>query len=187
MMHGREKSDPAVVASKPTNKAGRPAAEPVERRAGTKGNADQQSTLRAQNRERVTQALDRDTASRKAKEEGTVHRASAPCQHRHAPEGVLRAEAQRRAWRGRGDMAGLRGRPRAQARGPAWPGPPGSLPAATVPPAVHTEGGRAAKAAGDRRPGRQDCPESGRHGAERDLRGRLPRVLVRVPTRTRPA
>ena len=59
MMHGREKSDSAIVAVKPTNKAGRPAAEPVEPRAGTKGNADQQSTRRAQDRESVSQALDR--------------------------------------------------------------------------------------------------------------------------------
>jgi group II intron reverse transcriptase/maturase len=44
---------------KPANKAGQPAAELVERRAGTEGNAGQQSTLRAQNREGVTQALDR--------------------------------------------------------------------------------------------------------------------------------
>ena len=50
MMHGREKSDPAIVAGKPTNKAERSAAEPVERRAGAKGNANQQSTDRAQNR-----------------------------------------------------------------------------------------------------------------------------------------
>jgi len=59
MMNGREKSDPAIVARKPTNKAGSPAAEPVERRAGAEGNADQRSTLRAQTRDRVTQALDR--------------------------------------------------------------------------------------------------------------------------------
>ena len=58
-MSGREKSDSAIVAMKPTNTAGRPAAEPVERRAAAKGNADQQSTLRTQGRERVTQALDR--------------------------------------------------------------------------------------------------------------------------------
>jgi hypothetical protein len=58
-MHGREKSDSAILATKPTNKAGRPAAEPVERRAGTEGNAEQQSTRRAQNRESVSQALDR--------------------------------------------------------------------------------------------------------------------------------
>ena len=54
MMHGHEKSDPAIVAVKLANKianspvahcAGEPAvAEPVEPRAGTKGNAGQQST-----------------------------------------------------------------------------------------------------------------------------------------------
>ena len=33
MMHGPGKSDSAIVAVKPTNKAGRPAAEPVERMA----------------------------------------------------------------------------------------------------------------------------------------------------------
>ena len=38
-MHGPEKSDPAIVAVKPTNKAERSAAEPVERRARAKGNA----------------------------------------------------------------------------------------------------------------------------------------------------
>src|SRR6266568_420429 len=59
MMHEREKSDPAIVAVKPTNKAERSAAEPVEPRAGTKGNADQHSTCRAQNRATVSQALER--------------------------------------------------------------------------------------------------------------------------------
>ena len=48
MMHGREKSDLAVVAVKPTNKVEQSAAELVEPRAGTKGNAGQQSTRRAQ-------------------------------------------------------------------------------------------------------------------------------------------
>jgi RNA-directed DNA polymerase len=37
MMHGREKSDSAIVAGKPTNKAGQLAAEPVEPRAEAKG------------------------------------------------------------------------------------------------------------------------------------------------------
>jgi RNA-directed DNA polymerase len=69
MMHGHEKSDPEIVAirtnaggmrrEKPANKAVLTAAELVERRAGTKGNADQQSTLRAQDRAGVSQALDR--------------------------------------------------------------------------------------------------------------------------------
>src|SRR5712664_4265141 len=58
-MHDLEKSDSAVVAAKSPNKAGSPAAEAVEPRAGTKGNADQQSTHRTQTRERVTQALNR--------------------------------------------------------------------------------------------------------------------------------
>ena len=62
MMHDREKSDPAIVAAKPTNKATASkavAAEPVEPRAGTKRNADEHSTHRTLGRARVTQALDR--------------------------------------------------------------------------------------------------------------------------------
>ena len=69
MTHGHEKSDSAIVAVKPTNKAERSAAEqsaaeptaaePVERRAETKGNAGQQSTHRAQSRASVSQALER--------------------------------------------------------------------------------------------------------------------------------
>ena len=69
MMYGHEKSRSAIVAVKPTNNAERPAAEqsavaptaaePVERRAETKGNAGQQSTCRAQSRVSVSQALER--------------------------------------------------------------------------------------------------------------------------------
>src|ERR1700694_1886193 len=69
MMHGPEKSDPAIVAVKPANKAARSATEPsvkehvaaaaVERGAGTKGNADWQSTHRTQSRVSVSQALER--------------------------------------------------------------------------------------------------------------------------------
>ena len=69
MMHGGGKSDFAIVAVKPANKAEfsaaeRSAAEPtvaesVERRAGTEGNADQQSTRRTQSRVSVAQALER--------------------------------------------------------------------------------------------------------------------------------
>jgi hypothetical protein len=58
VMNESKKSDPAVVAVKPTNKAGSDSvAEPVEPRAGAEGNANQQSTRRAQNRDRVPQAL----------------------------------------------------------------------------------------------------------------------------------
>jgi RNA-directed DNA polymerase len=59
MTHGHEKSDSVIVAKKPPNKAGKPAAEAVEPRAGTKGNTGQQRTHRAQIRESVSQALDR--------------------------------------------------------------------------------------------------------------------------------
>src|SRR5215831_16272141 len=68
MMNGPEKSDSAIVATKLANKAGPSAgrsageptaAEPGERRAGTKGNAGQQSTRRTQSRESVSQALER--------------------------------------------------------------------------------------------------------------------------------
>jgi group II intron reverse transcriptase/maturase len=69
MMHGHEKSDSVIVAVKPANKVVRPdaeqsaaepvAAEPVEPRTETKGNAGQQSTCRAQSRVSVSQALER--------------------------------------------------------------------------------------------------------------------------------
>src|SRR6202049_184592 len=59
MMHGHEKSDHAIVAVKPANNAEQSAAELVEPRAGTKGNAGQQSTRRTQCRESVSQALER--------------------------------------------------------------------------------------------------------------------------------
>src|ERR1700752_3278080 len=74
MMHGREKSDSAIVAVKPTNKAVPTAAEPVEPRAGAKGNARQQSTHRTQGRERVTQALESvRQAARQRKKESSPH------------------------------------------------------------------------------------------------------------------
>jgi RNA-directed DNA polymerase len=62
MMNDREKSDPAIVAAKPANNASASktdAAELVEPRVGTKRNTADQSTHRAQNRDRVSQALDR--------------------------------------------------------------------------------------------------------------------------------
>lgn len=59
MTHEREKSDSAIVATKPTNNAEQSAAEPVEPRVEAEGNASQQSTCRAQDRESVSQALER--------------------------------------------------------------------------------------------------------------------------------
>jgi group II intron reverse transcriptase/maturase len=59
MMDGDEKSDRAIVASKPANEAERSASEPVERRARTKGNADRRSTRQAQRWESVSPELER--------------------------------------------------------------------------------------------------------------------------------
>ena len=69
MMHGHEKTDLAIVAEKRANKAahdvveqstaGAAAAEPVEPRAGTKGNTDWQSTHWTQSQVRVSQAPER--------------------------------------------------------------------------------------------------------------------------------
>jgi len=70
MMHGREKSESAIVAMKSANKVGRPAAELMEPRADAKGNASQQRTRRAQDRESVSQALERiRNAARQRKKE----------------------------------------------------------------------------------------------------------------------
>ena len=63
MMHGHEKSDHAIVAGKPTNKAEGSAAELVERRAGTEGNARQLSTRRTPSRVSVTQDVGTSTAA----------------------------------------------------------------------------------------------------------------------------
>ena len=59
MMHGPEKSDSPIVATKPTNKVARAAAEPVERRGETKENAEKLRMRRTQCRESVSQQLDR--------------------------------------------------------------------------------------------------------------------------------
>jgi hypothetical protein len=74
MMHEREKSDPAVVAVKPVNNAERSAAESVEPRAGTEGNASQHSTGRAQKRATVSQGLERirQVAGQRTKEKFTT-------------------------------------------------------------------------------------------------------------------
>ena len=74
MMHGREKSDLAIRAKKPANKAGPPAAEWAEQRAGTEGNTGQPRTRRTQSRESVSQGLGRVryAARRRKKEKFTA-------------------------------------------------------------------------------------------------------------------
>src|SRR6266511_3169724 len=74
MTHRREKSDSATVAMKPANKAGQPAAERVERRAGAEGNMVEPRTCRTLSRESVPQGLDRvrQTAKARKKERFTA-------------------------------------------------------------------------------------------------------------------
>ena len=59
MMHGREKSDSAIVAMKPTNKAERPLRSRWSQGRRPRGTRSQQSTHRTQSRASVSQALER--------------------------------------------------------------------------------------------------------------------------------
>ena len=74
MMNEDEKSDPAIVAATPANKAEQSVAEHAEPRAGTEGNAGARNTFRAQNREDVPQSLDRvrEAAKQRKKEKFTA-------------------------------------------------------------------------------------------------------------------
>jgi RNA-directed DNA polymerase len=79
-MNGREKSHSAIVAVKPTNKAERSVAEPVEPRAGIEGNAEQDGTPRTPSREEegASHGLDR---VRKAAKERKKERFTALLHH----------------------------------------------------------------------------------------------------------
>src|ERR1700716_1301486 len=125
MMHGHEKSDSVIVAVKPANKAVHPAAEqsaaeafaaePGEPRAETKGNADQQTMPWAQSQTSMPRALDRIREVARD-EEGEVHFALPPHQHRSPRGGVLPTRGGRGTGSGPADVEGLRGRDRAQSR-----------------------------------------------------------------------
>jgi RNA-directed DNA polymerase len=169
MMHGYEKSDPAVVATKLPNKAGQPVAEAGERRAETKGNAGQQSTCRAQDRESVSQALGRvrQAARQRKKEKFTTlfHHINVEtlsvafyALKRKAAPGVDGVTWQDYEVALESNLADLHDRVH---RGAYQPQPSRRT---DIPKADGKE-----KAAGDRRPGRQDCSGRNRHGAERHL------------------
>ena len=119
-MNEREKSDSVIVAMKPGNNAEPFVAEPAERRTGTKGNAGQQSTRRAQDRESVSQALSRIRKVAKGKERGEVHDALPPPRCTDATHGLLRTQEGRRAWRRWRHVGGLRSRSRLKDRRPAF-------------------------------------------------------------------
>ena len=126
MMHGGGKSDFAIVAVKPANKAEQPAAErsaaeptaaePAERRAETKGNADQQSTRRTQSRVSVAQALER---IRKVARERKKERFTALFHHisiELLEEAFSELKGGRSTRRRSVELEGLRGKARAKLR-----------------------------------------------------------------------
>ena len=187
MMHEPEKSDSVVVAVKPANKAERSAAEPVEPRTETKGNAGQQSPRRAQDRESVSQALERvrRAARQRKKEQFTslLHHVDPAMLRtvfyalkRDAAPGVdgMTWEAYER------DLDRRIEDLHAQVKSGAYR----ALPSRRE---LHAEGRRQQASARGCGPRRQNRPESYGCGAERDPRGRLPRVLVWVPTEAQPA
>src|SRR5215831_12461677 len=158
MTYGCGKSDSAILAGKPTNKAEQSAAESVERRVEAKGNTGQQSTYRAQDRESVSQALDRirQVARHRKKEKFTAL-------FHHITVQLLREaffELKENAAPG---VDGLRwGEYEAdleQARRSARTTPTGSVSGAAGPARVHTQVGRAAAPARGCRPRRQNRPK----------------------------
>ena len=68
-MHGDEESDPAIVAVKRANEAGRPAEEFVEPRAGAEENAEQDGTPRTPSRQGASHGLDRVRQTARLKKE----------------------------------------------------------------------------------------------------------------------
>ena len=187
MMHGREKSDSAIVAVKPTNKAGRPLRSRWSQGRGPRG-----------------------TRASKAR---AGHRAGKACPRRWSAYGKPQGKGRRRRFTALLHHVNveLLGEAFFELKEDAAPGVDGltwrdyeadlernlvdlharvhrgayrALPSRRryIPKA-----GRTAAPARDRGAGGQDRPAGDGRGAERDLRGRLPRVLVRVPARAQPA
>ena len=69
MMHEAEKSDPAIVAVKPANGAGRPAEDPVEPRVGAEENANQGGMSRTPSRQGMSHGLERVRQAARLKKE----------------------------------------------------------------------------------------------------------------------
>src|ERR1022692_3223733 len=171
MMHEPEKSHSVVVAAKPTNKAERSVAEPVEPRTGTKENGGQQSTRRAQDRESVSQALERvRQAARQRKKESFTSLLH------HVDPALLRTAfyaLKRDAAPGVDGMTWETYERDLDRKGPARAGQTRSVSGVAVPSDLYSEGRRQPTPARRRRAGGQDRPESDGGSAERDPRGRF--------------
>ncbi len=141
MTYGCGKSDSAILAGKPTNKAEQSAAESVERRVEAKGNTGQQSTYRAQDRESVSQALDRIRQVARHRKKATF-----TALFHHITAQLLQ-----------------------EAFFELKENPAGSVSGAAGPARVHTQVRWAAAPARGCRPGRQNRPEGDCRSAKRDL------------------
>ena len=188
MMNDHGQSDSPVVPAKSPNKAGRPAAEGMEGRGLAKGNPSQHTAPRAQDRDGALSALER---VRQVAERDKKVRFTTLLHHvynvEHLRAGLLRAEAGGGAGDRRRDVAALRGGPRGEPRGPLRTAGARGVSSEAGQAGVHPEGRRAAAAAGHPHAGRQARPARDGRGAERDLRDRLSRLLVRIPAGAQPA
>ena len=170
-----------VVAMKPANKVEQlaaeqsaavpTAAESAEPRAGTKGNACQQTMPWAQSQTSMPHALER---IRKVARERKKEKFISLC-HRISIDLLEDAFYELKVDAAPG-VEGLRSGPGAQSRRFAQPGPKRSVSGAAKPASVHTQARWPATPARGRGPGGQDRPTGGSRAAERDLRGGIPRI-----------
>src|SRR6266481_3403157 len=179
-MNGPEKSGPSIVARNSANKAGQPGAEQGERREGAKGNAGQTDTYRTPSRAGVSRGLDRVRQASKAGKEtrftALLHHLDVDllrwAYHQLKRDAAVGVDGVTWAEYGEGleaRLTDLHGRVS-----------PRSVSGTTVPTPLHPKTRRPSAAIGDCRLGGQDRPTSAGRNSERDLRGRLPRVLVWV-------
>src|SRR6266496_3702467 len=147
-MHGHEKAGEAGSTCEPAEQGRASGGGGGGGKRPGQGERGQRTTPRTQSRpERAKRAGSR-APSRKAGQEGAVHRAPAPCRRRPPAGGLLGVEPEGRDWGGRGDVAGLRAGSRSESSRSARPRPAGRLPGETVAEGVHPEGGRAAATVG---------------------------------------
>ena len=182
-MNGQEKSDPAIVAGKSTNEAERSGSEPMEPRAGTEGKAVQQSAFRTQGRVDASQALERlrQAARRNKKERFTALMRHVTIERLEtAFRGIAKSAAagvDGVTWR---DYEADRGRKLANLHARVLKR---SVSGDAEPAGLYTQAGRRQTPAGGGGAGGQDRPARRGRGAERRLRGRLPRLQLRLSSR----
>ena len=187
MMHESGQSDGPVVPEKLPNNVQGGAAEAVEEKGIGQGERGQRNTPRTQSRARCVKWAGPRAPGSKEGQGRTVHRVAASRRCRSLAGGLSGVEPEGRHGGRWCELGGVRTGTRGQPLRPARTPPQRRLPGEAVSQGVHTEGRRAPACARGRRAGGQDPPAGAGRGAERRLRVRLPRFLLRVPARTQPA